>query len=103
MSDDLKKILIVDDESHVTEPFGRMLERRLAAKVTAADNGRNAIDLVKKIPYDLVLLDLAIGGVDGWHVIEEIRNFDSNVKIVVVTGKPQFSPEEQEIIDNKTS
>lgn len=63
MSDDLKKILIVDDESHVTEPFGRMLERRLAAKVTAADNGRNAIDLVKKIPYDLVLLDLAIGGV----------------------------------------
>jgi CheY-like chemotaxis protein len=99
----LKKILIVDDESDYREAGGRIFRRRLRANITTIDNGEDAIELARTNAYDLILLDLSIPKRNGWEVIREIREFDTNVKIVVLTGNPKFTKEEEQIIASQTS
>ncbi len=103
MDNNSKKILIVDDEPAMREAGARMLQRRLRAHISTCDNGQDAIAFTKSNPFDLILLDLSIPIRNGWEVIEEIRKFNMDVLIYVVTGKPQFSSEEQLIINSKTS
>ncbi|MCB2101954.1 MAG: adenylate/guanylate cyclase domain-containing response regulator [Rhodobacterales bacterium] len=67
-------ILVVDDE-----PFGRnLLVRHLVnegfTKVETADNGRQALDILAKEPYDLVLLDVEMPELDGISVLSEMKS-----------------------------
>ncbi len=103
MEQEQKKILIVDDEPAMREAGSRMLKRRLYANIATVDNGEDAIESVRAISYDLILLDLKIPKRNGWEVLEEIRKFNTKIKILVITGVPQFTKEQQEIINNKTS
>ena len=101
--EDLKKILVVDDERDFLETGGRVLRRRLRANITTIDNGKDAIESARTIAYDLILLDLVIPECNGWEVIKEIRKFNTNVKILVITGLLQFTKEEEQIITTQTS
>jgi CheY-like chemotaxis protein len=65
-------ILVVDDE----EPNRDILSRRLIKEgysVTTADNGKEALDMLRLERYDLVLLDIMMPGVDGYEVLKRIR------------------------------
>lgn len=63
----------------------------------------DAIEAVRGIAFDLLLLDLNIPGCSGWDVILEIRKFNTTIKIIVVSGKADLSPEEKQIIAEHTS
>ena len=97
------RILLVDDEEHIRESGSRALKRRLHANIVTADLGRDAVELIKKIPFDLLLLDIKLADISGWQVIEEVRQFNSDIKILVVSAWGVLSPEHQQIIDQKTS
>ncbi len=103
MAKQVYKILVVDDEPDVRDVLARSLPKRLNADVRASDSGVEAVDLVKTFKPDLLLLDMHLPGHMGWDVLREIRKFDAQVKIIVVTGLFEVPQEDQEFILQQTS
>lgn len=54
--------------------------------VGEASNGREAVELTRQLKPDVLLLDLAMPVMDGLEAAEEIRQFDSDVYIIVLSG-----------------
>jgi CheY-like chemotaxis protein len=81
----MKKILCVDDE-----PMNLMIiEVNLMAQgyeVHKANDGLSAIQMVKDISPQLVLLDIMMPGMDGIATLKEIKKIDPNVPVIMVTG-----------------
>ena len=65
------ELLIVDDEDNTREALKRYLGRRFS--VTAAADGGEAIEALKKRNFDLVLTDLRMPEVDGMGVLDAAR------------------------------
>ncbi len=80
------KVLVVDDEP----PIRRFLRTSLGAQnyqVTDAETGQEALDLVTREKFDLVVLDLGLPGMDGFDVIVKLREAGSDVPIVVLSSR----------------
>ncbi len=78
-------ILVVDDEVNI----GKLLDKFLSGdghKVKTVDNGADAIELMKKEEFDLVLCDLAMPDVSGYDVIKALNKFDRRPRIGIITG-----------------
>lgn len=79
------RILVVDDEASIRE----LLLKTLALAeydVDLAPDGRTALDRLKIIPYDLLITDLKMPGVDGLTVIREARRFRPDLPVIIITG-----------------
>lgn len=79
------RVLVVDDE----QPIRDLLSRTLALaeyEVDLAPDGRTAVDRMRIIPYDLLITDLRMPGVDGLTVIREARRLKSDISVIIVTG-----------------
>ena len=78
-------ILIIDDEATLAKNIKTYLSRYgyAARTATDADKGLQAIDTFKP---DLVLLDYQLGDLDGLTVLRHIRERDSHIKIIMMTG-----------------
>jgi excisionase family DNA binding protein len=79
------RILVVDDEETIRE----LLSKTLALadyEVDVAPDGRTAIDRMRIIPYDLLITDLRMPGVDGLTVIREARRLKTEIPVIIVTG-----------------
>ena len=88
------KILIVDDEVDATN----MMRIRCEAsgyKVLVANNGKDALEIVKKDKPDAVLLDIMMPEVDGLSVLKKIRSEDARLPVFLVTS---FSSESRKMI-----
>ncbi len=79
-----RHILWVDDEIEFLRPHQIFLERK-GYRISTAGNGDDAIALVIKNHYDLVLLDEMMPGKDGLTTLNEIKNKRPNLPIVMVT------------------
>jgi two-component system response regulator ArlR len=79
------KILIIEDE----EKIARFVELELeyeGYEVKKAFNGRDGLELVKTRPFDLVLLDIMLPGLNGIEVLRRIRQF-SDVPVILLTAR----------------
>src|SRR5262249_58595647 len=76
----VRTILVVDDEPRIVQIARDYLERGGFRVVTAGD-GRSALSLVRSAKPDLVVLDLALPGLDGLDVTRTVRR-DSEVPII---------------------
>lgn len=87
----MKKLLIVDDEWDVREFAANFFKKR-KIDVTTASSGEEALATLSKEKPDLILLDIKMGGIDGIETLKHIRDFDKNIKVIMVTGR---KPEEE--------
>ena len=79
------RVLVVDDE----ETIRNLLSKTLALadyEVDVATDGRMALDRMRIIPYDLLITDLRMPGVDGLSVIREARRLKADIPVLIVTG-----------------
>lgn len=86
-----KKILVVDDEIDFIE----LMKARLEANdydVVLANNGRDALETIKKSVPDAVLLDIMMPEMDGLTVLKEIRSKNPTLPVFIITA---FSNEER--------
>jgi DNA-binding response OmpR family regulator len=83
MSD--RRILVVDDDPDIRGLLRELLERRGFA-VTEARDGQEALRAFYVERPDLVVLDVAMPGLDGWKTLERIREL-SDVPVVMLTAK----------------
>ncbi len=68
------KILLVEDDSEIARLTKMYLEAE-GYLVTVVDNGLNALDAIKDLKPDLVLLDLMLPGKNGAEICQEAREF----------------------------
>lgn len=80
-----QRILIVDDNANIRKILNRTLSRKGWNSDTAVD-GEDAIVKLAQNGYDLVLLDLYMEPVDGLQVLEEIRNIDPEIVVIILTA-----------------
>lgn len=79
------KILLVDDE----ERFRQTLAKRLqfdGYEVGACAGGREALAELQIQPYDIVILDLRMPGMDGLTALQEIKKLAPEVEVIMLTG-----------------
>ncbi|MCL6642335.1 MAG: response regulator transcription factor [Candidatus Bipolaricaulota bacterium] len=79
------KILVVDDDTDIVRLLKYFLEAK-GRQVQTASSGTAALELFKKEPPDLVILDVVMPGMDGWAVLQKIRE-SSQVPVLMLTGK----------------
>lgn len=79
-----RRILWVDDEIELLRPHCLFLQQR-GYHVDAISNGDDALSLLRREPYDLVLLDEQMPGRRGLEVLEILRREDPHARVVMVT------------------
>lgn len=84
-----EKILCVDDETEILKFLTRCLEPEGHA-VDTCTSGEDALERVRTREYGLVLLDIAMPGMDGWEVCRRIKSDVSlvGIKVYMVSAKP---------------
>lgn len=83
-----KYILIVEDE----RPLARALELKLTKegyKTSTAANGSDAVSLLEKGDYDVMVLDLVMPQYDGFHVLEYVHEKKIAIKTIVLSNLSQ--------------
>ncbi len=79
------QILIVDDEASIRLTLGALL-KRTGYDVTPAENGMEAVALLEKHSFDLMLVDLKMPVMDGMQVVAAARKRQPDIAIIVLTG-----------------
>lgn len=79
-------IMIVDDEADTRSIINNYLKGRIDAVYAQAADGEEAIEMLKKTPCNLMILDIKMPKKGGLQVIEEARQIDPRVDILVVTA-----------------
>jgi len=80
-----KSILIVDDEKLIVETMCDDL-RNEGYQVDFAYDGNRGLDMFKINRYNLVITDLEMRGMGGNELAQKIKEIDSEVKVVILTG-----------------
>ncbi|MBI4741071.1 MAG: sigma-54-dependent Fis family transcriptional regulator [Betaproteobacteria bacterium] len=79
------KILVVDDERIALRNLEHVLKKE-GYEVTATQSGANALALLEKQAFDVVLTDLRMEKVDGMQVLKKCRESSPDSEVVVITG-----------------
>jgi DNA-binding NtrC family response regulator len=80
-----ERILIVDDEEGMRRLLGRILTREGYDTTTAA-NGAEALRLVASERFDLVVTDIKMPEMDGLQLLQEIREYEPSLPVIVITA-----------------
>jgi DNA-binding NtrC family response regulator len=79
------RILLVDDEERFRTNLQKMLGTQGLA-VTARDSGEAALTELKLQPYDVVLLDIRMPGMDGLATLAEIKKIAPGAEVIILSG-----------------
>jgi len=79
------RILVVDDEMIVCESCQRILQED-SYEVECVSSGKEAIEKMKANPFDIVITDLKMPGIDGMEVLKSIREDYPDTVVIMITG-----------------
>lgn len=85
------KVLIVDDEIGIIDSLSIFL-KRYGYNFTGVTNPLEAIEKVKNEQFDLMILDFIMTPIHGDKVVEEIRKFNKELYILLLTGHKDLAP-----------
>jgi DNA-binding response OmpR family regulator len=85
----MKKILVVDDEKKIVEIIKAYLEKD-GYQVVSAYDGKTALELARRQPPDLIILDLMLPEVSGLDVCRSLRK-ESEIPIVMLTARDEVT------------
>lgn len=78
-----RRILVVDDEEVMRE---FLLEVFTAHQPLGARDAEQALELVQSEQVELVISDLKMPGMDGLELLRRIKDFNSDIKVIIITG-----------------
>ncbi len=81
----MHSILIVDDESGIRQSLKGVLEDE-GYKAAAVESGEACLDLLARKPFDVVLLDVWLPGLDGLDTLQKIRESDDAPEVIMISG-----------------
>ncbi|CAH1057808.1 response regulator transcription factor [Paenibacillus pseudetheri] len=81
-------ILIADDDDNIRKLMSLFL-RKEGFDLKEARDGTKALSIIQNWRVDLVILDIMMPGLDGWDLCREIRRWDANIPLLMVTAKAE--------------
>lgn len=99
LDEQVTTVVVIDDNPHDTRLISRLLQQHKRYRVFEAHNGPDGIDLVRQRRPDLVLLDLTLPEMDGFAILNTLKN-DPRTKaipVMIVTAK-SLDPEERALL-----
>src|SRR6266508_5434582 len=78
-------ILIIDDEEIMREILETLLARE-GYSVRVAAGGAEGVELAKSVPFDAVIVDVMMPGMDGMAVLQELKKFDDELPVIMITA-----------------
>ncbi len=92
MSRDGSTLLVVDDNEDNRYTLTRRLAREGYTNVATAENGREALDLLRLRPFDLVLLDIMMPELNGYQVLEELKADEKlrHLPVIMISAVDEF-------------
>lgn len=79
------KVLLVDDEEDFTKALAQRLEVR-GLRVKTVNCGQDAVQVVGEQSFDVIILDLAMPGMDGLETLRKIKSEHLDAEIIMLTG-----------------
>jgi len=88
------KILIIDDDSGIVEVIKNALTKK-NYEVFTASNGNEGLELVKKTPPDLILLDVMMPSMNGYEFLRALKALKiiegkAMIPVIVITAKEEM-------------
>lgn len=105
MEDAVKSIVVMEDNPDAARLISRILQARGSYQIELAGDGRQGLELVRRIHPDLIITDLMMPGVDGFQMIDMLKADDAlrSIPIIVLTAKELTVQERERLsgqIDN---
>ena len=85
MENNIPHILVVDDELSMRELLDVMLTKE-GYQVACAETGREAITLIEKTDFDLLLCDIRLGDITGIDVLKALRNQNQETVVIMISA-----------------
>jgi DNA-binding response OmpR family regulator len=95
-----KRILVIDDEASIRKSFTLTLEDA-GFEANSAESGEKGVEMMRANPYDLILLDLKMPGMDGIQTLRKIRTLDQKVPVYLITAFHQEFFDQIEAVRNE--
>ncbi|HFK2737099.1 TPA: response regulator transcription factor [Enterococcus faecalis] len=83
------KILLAEDEKDLSMLISKGLKKNSYA-VDQVYDGKETIELLEINTYDLLILDLNLPKMDGFTILKKIRQYDSNLKILILSARVEL-------------
>ncbi len=83
-------VLVVDDVPAMAEQYAYDLKRLGKFETMTAPDGKQALDVIAREPVDCVILDLEMPGMDGFGVLQALRQKKIDIPVIVYTGTGDF-------------
>jgi len=83
------RVLVIDDEAGVRRIFTRLLSRA-EMEVTEASDGFEALAILEKRRFDVILSDITMPGLSGVALLEAVRQRDLTTQVIYATGNPSL-------------
>jgi len=80
------RILVVEDEAKTADYLKRGLEE-CGDRVEVARNGVDGKHLIEEEPFDLVILDVMLPGLDGWQLVQVVRKRSTHTPVLFLTAR----------------
>lgn len=90
MPETSKRVLIVEDERLIVKPLAMKLELS-GFSVSTAYDGQEALDILSKEKFDIILLDLMMPKVDGFDVLAELKRRNDITPVIIASNLNQES------------
>lgn len=82
------RVLLVDDEKELLKATKLYLEKAVKDyRITICNTANNALNCLKKEPFDVVVSDFQMPNMDGLELLEKIREEDPDIAFIIFTGK----------------
>jgi two-component system response regulator PilR (NtrC family) len=78
-------VLVIDDEEIMRDILGTLLERE-GYSVRLASSGVEGLELARSLPFDAVIVDVMMPGMDGLQVLDELKKHDDELPVLMVTA-----------------
>jgi CheY-like chemotaxis protein len=79
------KVLVVDDEAPVRDLFNDLLKKE-GCSVKSAATGEGAMEVLGKEDFDIVLLDIELGGISGIEALKKMKEIKPGLIVIMITG-----------------
>lgn len=80
------KVLIVDDDPSISKLLEKVMHSN-DMETTVADSGTAALNLLKNHTYDMILMDIMLGDMEGFEVIKRLRSQGIKTPVMIVSGR----------------
>ena len=88
----MKKVMLVEDEEFILQGIRYIVDwEAISMEVTAmAHNGREALEMFRKEPADIVVTDVEMPLMNGLELLEEIRKISPRTRFLILSGYDEF-------------